>query len=61
MKKNQQLASAIIMAILTFVMIFVCFCYLDATGANLFLIALASLSGFLTSFLYYESYKSQKS
>jgi hypothetical protein len=60
MKKNQLLASCIMIAILTIVMIYISFCYLDATNTNLFLIGLMAASGFLTSLFYYESYK-QKS
>jgi hypothetical protein len=60
MSKTILLASSIILAILTTVMIFLCFCFLNANKTSLIVICTISLAGYLTSALYFLSYKEQK-
>ena len=61
MKKLSLLIVSIMMVILTTLVIGVCFCYINPTKTNLFLICMISLAGYLTSYIYFLSYKEQKS
>jgi hypothetical protein len=51
---------SVVMAIVTTLIIILCFCYLDATAANLVFISMISMLGYLVSFLYYITYKDSR-
>lgn len=61
MKKAQLLFTSILLAIVTTIVLGAAFCYLNPTKSNLFIIGMISASGYLTSYVYFLTYKEQTS
>ena len=59
MQKSTLLFTSIMLAILTTSVLGASFCLLNPTGTNLFIISMISLAGYLTSYVYFLTYKEQ--